>query len=341
MFLQLTENYISSKFYQYCGKPGYNRAQRVYQGSCPICREGSSWLRKRRCYYLTAKNAVCCHNCGWYSSPYQWIQKVSGMNYAEIKKEIDENTFNDIVLQKNTNTLPVKILKPQNALPDDSINLNDEEQIDFYKNNETVQKCLRVIKERRLDTAINKPACFYTTIIDKVHINRLIIPFFDVNNKVVWYQSRKIFDSDDRPKYLSKVNSERALYGVNNIDENYGYIFITEGPIDSMFIKNGVAVAGINEGDSCFTGIQNKQLSYFPLHEKIWVLDNQLQDSASKIKTKKLLDKGERVFIWPEAMKDYKDLNEYCIDQSIDSINPDIILKNSYQGLRGKLLASL
>lgn len=336
MFLPLTEEYIASKFYRYCGKASYNRSQKVYQGSCPICHEGTSWLKKRRCYYLVEKSSICCHNCGWFSKPYQWITRVTGLSYLEIKKELEEDNI-PITIYKNQGKQRDN-KKETGILPDDSINLFDKEQQLYYKNNEVVSTCLNIIKERRLDTAINRPSAFFTSLVDRIHFNRLIIPFFDSNNKIVWYQSRQVMAKDDRAKYLSKMNSERSLYGVNNIDVNINYVFITEGPIDAMFIKNGLGVGGISEGDKCFTPYQEKQLSVFPLHEKIWVLDNQFLDNTSRAKTKKLLDRGDRVFIWPESMKNYKDLNDYCIDCELDEIDMNLILNNSYSGLRGKLL---
>lgn len=335
MFLPLTEDYIASKFYRYCGKATYNRSQKVYQGSCPICHEGKSWLKKRRCYYIVEKNYICCHNCGWYSKPYNWIQRVTGLTYVDIKKELEED--NIPIIKHKTQGREREIKGETECLPADSINLSDHEQLLYYKSNEVIQSCLKVIKDRRLNTAINRPTTFFTTLQDKVHLNRLIIPFVDINNKIVWYQSRKVLSSDDRPKYLSKVNSERSLYGANAIKEDINYIFITEGPIDAMFLKNGIGVGGINEGENSFTSYQKKQLLNFPLHEKIWVLDNQFIDNTSREKTKKLLDKGERVFIWPESMRKYKDLNEYCVDYGLDSVNQDIILENSYTGLKGKL----
>jgi hypothetical protein len=339
VFLQLTEDYVASKFYRYCGKPSYNRAQKVYQGSCPICHEGSSWLKKRRCYYIVAKKSICCHNCGWFSNPYNWIQRVAGLTFLDIKKEIEEDSFPEII-HKAAFKKEVKNKGETETLPSDSINLFNPEQIEYYRNNNVIQACLKTIRERKLDTAVNRPFAIYTTLSDRVHLNRLIIPFIDYDNKIIWYQSRKVLDNDDRPKYLSKVNSERALFGANSVDENYNYIFITEGPIDAMFIKNGVGVAGINEGDKCFTNLQERQFLNFPLHEKIWVLDNQFLDSTSKQKTKRLLDNGERVFLWPESLSKYKDLNDYCCDKNVNCIDPNIILENSYKGLKGKLLAS-
>ena len=335
MFLPLTEEYVANKFFQNCGKPHYNRAQRTYQGSCPICREGKSWLRKRRCYYIVEKNVVCCHNCGWYSNPYNWIIKVTGSTYIDIRKELDEEapaTFNDY--KKD-----VKQEINHESLPSDCVNLSDNSQTDYYGHNTIVRQALNLIKTRRLDSAINRPKAFYLSLTDKIHSNRLVIPFLDSSNKIIFYQTRTIAEDDTRPKYLSKVNSEKSLYGINNISADLDHIFITEGPIDAMFINNGVAVAGINESRTkSFTDTQQLQLNQFLTHKKIWVLDNQYVDITSRKKTKLLIDAGETVFLWPEHLKKYKDLNDYCIDKQRDSMDTNIILDNSFNNLKAKLL---
>ncbi len=339
MFLPLTENYIAYKFFQNCGKPFHNRSQNVYQGSCPICREGKSWLKKKRCYYIVEKNIVCCHNCGWYSSPYNWITKVTGLTFNEIKSELENTDSINFENQETNTTLSIK--KETEDLPKDSINLLDKEQLEYYSTNFVVKACNDIIKKRKIIDAINRPSQIYTTLDDRVHENRLIIPFYDTNNKIIFYQSRKVLDSDTRPKYLSKVGSEKSFYGINNVKASLEYIFITEGPIDAMFIENGIAVCGITESkNNNFTETQQQQLRGFPLHKKVWVLDNQFVDSASKNKTKHLLENNETVFIWPEHLKTYKDINEYCVDKNISCFETDTILKNSYSGLKGKLLLS-
>jgi len=335
VFLQLTETYIASKFFQFCGKPSFNRSQKVYQGSCPICREGTSWLKKRRCYYIVSKNAICCHNCGWHSSPYQWIIRVSGMSYSELKKDLESGTediiFNNLPKRQEKKELP--------TLPSDSINLLNQDQISYFNNSSVVRECVDLIRSRKLSTAVNKPKAFFTTLTDKVHSNRLIIPFYDINSKIIFYQSRSVLKHDDRSKYLSKVGAERSLFGIDTVNTSIEYLFLTEGPIDAMFIQNGIGIAGINESaNRNFTETQTRQLNGFPFYTKVWVLDNQHRDNTSKIKSNKLLDEGERVFIWPESFKEYKDINEYCVSKNINSFDIDTILENTYSGLKGKLL---
>ncbi len=83
----LPEAYIVQKFYQYAGKPKYNRLTKTYQGGCPICREGKSWGKKRRLFYVIKDNFFHCHNCGWHSNPTNWIIEVSSLTFEEVLEE--------------------------------------------------------------------------------------------------------------------------------------------------------------------------------------------------------------------------------------------------------------
>lgn len=330
----LPEEYIVSKFYQYAGAPKYNRGTNVYQASCPICREGKSWLKKQRCYYVVKKNLVCCHNCGWKGNPVNWIMELSGSNFADVVNESKD--FDNIKIEKFEQT---KIHKKFNyELPCDCIDLEDDEQLSFFQNDYAVKKALNVLSERNLLKAVNRPKKYYLTLNDYVHQNRLIIPFYDENFKIIFYQSRKLLDNDKKAKYLSKKDSERSIFNICNVREEIPHIFITEGPLDSTFVKNGVALAGISEsGDSTFTDKQKSQMKIFPLHEQIFVLDNQWNDTTSKKKSKALLDCGKRVFIWPKEYGKFKDINDVCVSYKMNEFPYKFILKNSFSGMTGQM----
>jgi hypothetical protein len=91
-----------------------------------------------------------------------------------------------------------------------------------------------------------------------------------------------------------------------------------------MFVKNGVSVAGLTLTDTQLT-----QLSEFPFHKKVWILDNPRFDDASKEKTKKLLMQGESLFKWPPSMS-YKDFNEMIMFEDMTEIDYKSILENLY-----------
>jgi len=339
----IPREYILQKFYQFAGYPQFKKHSNTYIAGCPICREGKSWGKKRRCIYIVEDNAICCHNCGWYSDTIKWIQEVSGQTFSEILNESKEFDILplDVLSEKKE---PIK-LKPVEDLPKDCINLFDEKQVEFYKDNEVVQDALALVRRRRIDTAINKPETLWLSLNDRTHKNRIVIPFYNESNNIIFYQSRAIYEKDLKfyPKYLSKINGEKSLYNINKITPDIDYIFIFEGPIDSFFIKNGTAVAGIQENsNTMFSKLQEVQLNSFKFHKKIWVLDSQSPDKASRNKTNKLIENGESVFIWPESIgKKYKDINDLCIDQGKSNLDIEFIISNSHTDMKAKLLMSV
>ena len=322
--MNLPEDYIVEKFYQFAGKPSKNRYNNTYQGSCPMCREGNSWLKKKRFYFIPKNNNVFCHNCGYSKTPLQWISEICNISISDVLFESNQSfSLSSLEVQK-----PKFVTE---TLPKDSINLFDKIQLDYYKDNSIVKKGLEFLDTRKLVNAVNIPKALYLSLVDKVHKNRLIIPFYDENDKIVYYQTRTILDSDNltKPRYLSKINSEKTIFNINNIYPDYDTIFIFEGPLNSCFIKNGVAIGGIQENSyQLYTSKQQDQIDNYKFHKKIWVLDSQWKDKAAYNKTKKLLELNESVFIWPKSLgSKYKDFNDIAIALNCNHISPDFIKK--------------
>lgn len=337
----LPQAYTVQKFYQYAGYPKYKKYTNTYEAGCPICREGKSWMRKSRCYYIVDDDYICCHNCGWASKPLRWIQEVSGLSFKEIINEV--GAYDILPVDINKEEYTSKKTFESETLPLDCINLFDKDQLSYFKDNKVVNDALTIITNRRLNSAVNKPDSLWVSLTDKFQKNRIVIPFYNEAGEILFYQTRAIYDNDKGiPKYLGKFNGDKTLFNLNKINDDLEYIFIFEGPIDAFFVKNGTAVAGIQEkSDKTLSHIQREQLNSYKLYKKIWVLDSQWLDSASYNKTKRLLDNGETVFIWPEKIgKQFKDLNDVCIAAKIDEVSPQFIIKNSHEGLKAKLLMS-
>ena len=74
------------------------------------------------------------------------------------------------------------------------------------------------------------------------------------------------------------------------------------------------------------------------MYKKVYVLDNQYRDKAALSKSISLADNDELVFIWPKKLKQFKDFNDICVAGNKDKIKPEFILKNTYSGLKAKLL---
>lgn len=338
--IAIDQDFVIQKFYELGSYVKHNRYNNTYQCSCPICREGNSYGKKQRCYYIPTKDNIFCHNCGWSSKPFKWIKEVSGVSDYELIEEIKKS--NNVIHDIDKVFKEPLTKKETTSLPTNCINLFDESQLEFYKTNQVVIQCLNLIKERKLNTAINKPKSLYVSLDDKKHRDRLIIPFFNEQGKIEFYQSRSVTEIAKRltPKYISKINGEKTLFNIDNITSDIDNVFIFEGPINAFFTRNGVAVAGITEkGDVLFTPRQQEQINTtLKWHTRIWVLDSQWLDNASLQKTEILLNQGEKVYIWPENFgRKFKDFNDICLALNINELTPEFIQKNTFESIEGIL----
>lgn len=335
--ISLPEDFVILKFFELGFYPKYNKFNNVYQCSCPICREGKSLGKKRRCYYIPKNENIFCHNCGWSGKPLRWIKEVSNISDEDVINELKEYvpSVEDVIKRGEDDKPSFEV----STLPKDSINLSDKLQLDFYNSNNIITAVQYLIKERRLDTAINRPDNLYVSLVDKVHKNRLIIPFINENGVIEFYQTRSVLNSDNKtkPKYLGKVQAEKTLFNIDKVTNDHDKVYIFEGPINAFFTKNSIAVAGITEKGRSFTGRQEQQLnSTLKWFDKVWILDSQWIDQASLIKSEALLKQNEKVFIWPEKFgKRFKDFNDIAIAAEIDEIRWQFIEKNTFEGLEG------
>ena len=334
--MPLPEEYSVQKFLQLAGYPKTKQRGRVIEGGCPICREGNSWGKKRRLYYMVTEGYIYCHNCGFSGDPLKFILQADTLTFEEVMRESsDYDMLPRDIDKKEIETRQVS----EHILPDDCINLCDDGQIKFYSDNSIVNRVCDFVTQRKLMTACNRPKTLWVSLSDFIHKNRLILPFYDVVGDIVFYQSRTVIKTERLPKYLSKSGSEKSLFNVDRIDPELDKLFILEGPIDACFIKNGVAVAGIQEGQTSLTARQKEQLDMYTFFDKIWVLDSQWQDKAAKKKTEILLEQGESVFIWPENYgRRFKDFNDMAIALDINEIPYNFVIKNTYTGLKGRII---
>ncbi len=316
---KLPTAYVLSKFLVYSFDPTLRKNDGIYNAGCPICKEGKSLGKKKRLFYYPQSNSFYCWNCNRNWNALEWLTRVTGSSREEIEWEVNSGDYSTDLTKIVFDGKGTKKVLP--SLPYDCINLSDPQQQQYWQNKSSYQQARDYIKSRRLDTAINRPTNYYLSLTDYIHKDRLIIPYLDSNKQIVFYQSRALDGSE--PRYLNKIGYEKTVFGIERIDQSLDYIFLCEGPMDSMFTKNGVCLAGL-----VLTKTQKRQLAAFPLMKKIWVLDNPRKDSAAQQKIVELLEEGQQGFRWPDVP--YKDLNEMAVKKGIDEIPAEWILQNLY-----------
>lgn len=325
--MTLPREYVTQKFFMYGGRAKYIKQKDAYNSACPVCREGKSWTKKRRLYYFPKENFLLCFNCNQSWQPDNWVKRVSGMSWQQIKEELEAGHFNSIDAILKTSNTPLKNTNTE-ILPYDSINLLDAQQLDYYRKDKIVREALNFIDRRRLNSAINRPSKLFISLKDFVHKNRLIIPYEDPDHQIRFYQSRALFPKDEEmAKYLGKFNAEKTIFGLNNVKSEPNTLLFFEGAIDSMFVTNGLGMSGIR-----LTEHQHKLLAKYMFWDKIWVLDNDTKNPDVKKQYLELITEGAKIFIWPKKFAQFKDVNEVCCKLKLDKINPEFFIRNAYVG---------
>ena len=152
---------------------------------------------------------------------------------------------------------------------------------------------------------------------------RLIIPFVDANGELIAFQGRAFGKSDLR--YITvKVNKEAPkIFGLDTINRNEP-VYVVEGPIDSLFLDNAVAMGGADLSNKEAIGTDNL----------IFVMDNEPRNKDIINRIDKLINENYKVVIFPDYIKE-KDINDMVMSgRSVLEIS-DIISNSVYLGMGG------
>jgi DNA primase len=155
---------------------------------------------------------------------------------------------------------------------------------------------------------------------------RMIIPFFKPSGKCFAYQGRAY--GNEEPKYYTiKIDeTEEKIYGLDRVDFSKR-IYVVEGPIDSLFLPNAIAVSGAS-----FDTPTIRQL----LTNATIIMDNEPRNKEIVKQLAKYIDLGYNVCMFPDTMQE-KDINDMVVSgKSVDEIL-NIINTNTTSGMEAKL----
>jgi hypothetical protein len=157
-------------------------------------------------------------------------------------------------------------------------------------------------------------------------VPRLVIPFFNQHGKCFMFQGRAF--GNEEPKYFSiKIDDDaEKVFGLERVDYSYP-VYVTEGPIDSLFLPNGLAVAGSTLDIELFRSIKSN-VTLIP--------DNEPRNKEIMKQVKGYIDKGYSVCLWPDNVAE-KDINEMVLSGKSPESILETINNNTYTGLAAQL----
>jgi hypothetical protein len=112
------------------------------------------------------------------------------------------------------------------------------------------------------------------------------------------------------------------VYGLEGVKKDET-IYVTEGPFDSTFVENAIAMCGSDILlDSLNLG-----------NDIVYVLDNEPRNKEICNRISKLIDRGEKVVIWPRSITE-KDINDMVLTGHQVM---DVLKSHTYKGLEAKV----
>ena len=297
----------------------------LYNFRCPLCGDSQKNKNKARGYFYRIKNNTNfkCHNCGINISFNNFLKEID----APMHKEYTFEKFKDGHTGKNfVTTSPEDVFKDfLSSSPKFKKRVNIDLPCAFSVSHSKDYLYSRGIFDgdfyyaKKFQEFINtlKPGFFKDTSFDD---SRIVIPLVK-DGILIGVQGRSLFHSSI--KYITVMLDEEApkIYGLDNIDKE-STVYVVEGPFDSTFLNNSVALCGSDGDLACLEG-----------SDLVFAYDNEPRNGEIVSRIERCIERGDKVIIWPSGIRE-KDINDMILcGHNVRSV----VESNIYSGLEAKL----
>ena len=317
-------NLISPQLQQFKKKGDF-----LWNFRCPYCGDSQKSRIKARGFVYRKKNDLFykCHNCGL------------GTTLGKLIQHLDSKSYDDYIMERyksgsqtNTPTPEFKFDEPVFRKKGVLKNLKSISDLS------TDHPARKIVEKRKIpsDSFTDLYLCesFYKFTnnlipnkfpsLDGDH-PRLLIPFRDEQGEVFAYQGRAF--GNEQPKYITiKLEERDKIFGLDRVDLGK-HIYVVEGPFDSLFVDNCIAVAG-----SDF----NKIIFIHFTGDFTIIYDNEPRNIEIIKQIERTIELGYPIVLWPESMR-WKDINDMIIHGYTKEQIQGIIKDNTFTGAAAQL----
>ena len=290
----------------------------LYNFRCPICGDSQKNKNKTRGYIYQVKNNTNfkCHNCGASMSFNNFVKTVDPTLHKQytLEKFKEGHTGRNFVVEAPKLEFTKPVFKKSINLPKASSDPAAKE----YLVNRKIDPDKFYFADKFMEWTNTQKRTFDTITRDE---SRIVIPMYDCDKNLIGFQGRALGKSFT--KYITVMLDEEApkVYGLDSIDKT-SPVYITEGPFDSTFIRNSIAMCGA-DADISSWGIGNP----------VWVYDNEPRNREIVERIRKTIDTGDSIIIWPTNIEQ-KDINDMVL-AGHDVMS--MLELNTYSGLQAKI----
>ena len=303
---------------------------------CPYCGDSAKNTYKARGYHFqVGQNFVYkCHNCGKSTSSVNFLKDHFPMIHKEYIKEWLKENGKAPRQKKMPSANEFKFTPREEVLNMKRIDLT---AVCFRANEKGVARDFlesRKIPETKIQDLWFVPQAQTLGLLSDKYKDRVlgddprvVIPFFDESGELVGISGRAINDSPLRYLTMRFLDDVPLIYNIDKVDKSKT-IYVTEGPIDSLFLPNAISVGG-----SDF-----KKIDDSIKENAILIYDNEPRNTEILKKINEVIDLGWSVCIWDDRrVSDIKDINDMVLNGLSQDEIVDIITSNTYSGLSAKV----
>lgn len=308
---------------------------------CPICGDSLDNNRKKRANIYWQSMSFHCFNCGYHSGVNYFLKSFDeelDTNSKLVVKDIQQSVKKFEQKSATTQSSIIFTLIDKLAIPYDifmkKYNLvkgednqvakkyidsrglrkynnfaYDEKKNELYIMNLTPAGSIIGFQIRQMDKNSNKPKymSYRLSNIYKTLFNLDLISIIDKKMNETENGKQYLMVEDGADNICDTIDKISLMYNIMNVNFNKD-LTICEGPIDSMFLSNCIALCGASKMNDYFDDIPTVR----------YLFDNDktgISHSIDKLK------KGKKVFLWNKFLKELnmsdmqiKDINDFVLN---------------------------
>ena len=292
---------------------------------CPYCGDSQKSRTKARGFVYRKKNDLFykCHNCG------------VGTTLGKLIEYVDSKIHKDYIMERYR--CGVKTNNPEPEFKFDVPIFRKKGVLKSLKSISDLSRehpARKIVEERLIPSEFLSDLylCesfykFTNTLVPNKFPSldgdhpRLLIPFRNEKGEVFAYQGRSF--GKEQPKYITiRLDDDTAkIFGLDRIDDTK-QVYAVEGPIDSLFLDNCIAVGGAD-----LAKLEN---------DVVIIFDNEPRNREICKQMDSCIGFGKRIVIWPDSMK-HKDINDMIMAGYGKEQIQEIIDDNIFSGASAKL----
>ena len=306
----------------------------LYNFRCPFCGDSQKSKTKARGYFYQKRTDLFfrCHNCGESTTFSNFLKKLDGVLYKDYALE----RYKEGVTGRGSNTAEPEVIKHEKPVFHTKIDLprisdlDDQHFAKKYLVNRAIppQFLSYLYYTEDFKSFVSEVTKRDYDLAEKEQ--RIIIPFYDSDKKLIAFQGRAFTNTLLRYITIKIHEDSPKIFGLDRLDLKKPF-YVVEGPFDSMFLPNCIAMAGSDVNLKDQTDIADAMDQGMGT----MVFDNEPRNKEIIARMEKVIENGWKICIWPDSVA-CKDLNDMVLASIQESRLIEIINTNTYKSLFAK-----